>query len=804
MNDLKFALRQLLRNPGFTAVAVLTLGLGIGLVSAQFTLIDGVLLRPLPFPDSERLFHIGRQNEGSDGHSWRPITMAEFLAHREQQTHFDEIAAFQEGTFNLSRTGGPPRRLGGTAVTANFFRLLRMAPQAGRVFQPGEDQPGQPLLAILSDAVWREEFGGEAAVVGQAVRLNGEPATVIGVMPPGFRFPNREDCWINLRLRPEAVPGQEPQRVAAMGLLKPDASVRAAKAGLDLIRQRHQETFETGHARPEGMDVRPFPAAYTNGGTVTLLYTMLAMTGFVLALACVNVANLHFVRATGRLRELAVRAALGAGRGRIFRQLLLESVVLAGAGAVLGVLLAGVCARLLETQVTTRMDVSSWLRFDLNARVLAFTVMVASLAGICAGFLPALRSSKVNLSDALKDGARGSTGHRGGWLSRWLVAAQMTFAGGLVVVALLLALSALRSSRVNLAFAPDSLLLGRLELLGPAYDDREARVRFYNQLIDRVRAVPGVAAAAVSSRDLVNQAVYSPFELEGVAYSTPRDRPGGWVEVVSRDYFQIVNHGTLRGRLFGRADTADSQPVALVNRSFSEKHWPGADPVGRRIRRAEKDAPWATIVGVVPDLNMEGVGNNDPAAGWYLLQDQQAWGWLDLLVRAQADPAAVIPGVRAAVAALDPEQPIHTLGTLQVRTSRRVAGLQIVGFMAGTFALTSLLLAGIGIYGVLAFTVKRRTPEFGVRLALGSSGRGILALLLRQNAPRALAGVGGGLALGYALAMPLAPLLPKVSVTDFRVYAAVAVLLGSVSALAVWVPACRASRIEPMEVLRSE
>ena len=804
MNDLRFAFRQLLKNPGFTAVAVLTLALGIGLVSTQFTLIDGVLLRPLPFRDAERLFHVARLNDDGNGDSWRPITTREFLEHREAQTTFDDLAAFTEGTFNLSHAGGPPSRVEGCAVSAGFLPMLRMAPQVGRVFQTGEDQPGQPLRIVLGDGLWHDEFGADPAVVGRSVRLNGETATVIGVMPTGFRFPDRESCWVNLRLQTEPQPGRESQRVAAMGLLKPGVSIAAAKADLNVIARRCQQEFEPGEDKPTVMGVRTFPRAYNNGGTVTLLYTMLAMTGLVLALACVNVAGLLFARAAGRVRELAVRSALGAGRGRIVRQLLMESVLLAGLGALLGVALAGMGARLLEYQVTHRMEVASWMHFDLNIRVLAVTVIIAGAAGIVAGILPALRASRINLSEALKDDARGNTGLSSGPMGQWLVTVQTGFAGGLVVVALLLALSALRSGRVHQAIQPDSLLLGRLELRGPAYEKPLDRVRFYNRLIGEVGSTPGVAAVAVSSRDLVEPAVFSRFEVEGIAYARPGDRPGGWLEVVSRDYFHMVNQGALSGRLFGSGDTSDSQPVALVNRSFAARFWPGGDPIGRRIRRDEPDAPWATVVGIVPDLNMEGVGNTEPSAGWYLLQDQQAWGWLDLLVRVQGDPRAAVAPVRAAVASLDPDQPIHTITTLRDRTARRIAGLEIVGTMAGVFAVTAVVLAGVGIYGVTAFTVRRRIREFGVRVALGSTRRGILVLMLRQNLARMLAGVAGGLVLGYGLAMPLSTLLPKVSAADPAIYGVVAMVLGAVTGIAILLPSLWAATVDPTVALRSE
>ena len=784
MNDLRFALRQLWKTRGATGVAVLTLTLGIGLITTQYSLIDGVLVRPLPFAEAQRLMHVGRKSQGGLEIGWNPIPVREYLAHREEQSTFEGVAAFHGGNLNLSREDGPPRRMNGTAVTANFFELLRVRPMLGRLFHASENEPGEPRLLVLGHGLWEEEFGGNREVLGKTVKVNGELATIIGVMPAGFVFPGREECWINLRLDPAMSEGRNAQYVEVMGRLRTGIDRRAAESELGVIANRHAQSRESADGPPLRMDVRAFPKAYAGPGTATVLFLMLAMTGLVLVLACVNVANLQLVRAAGRVRELAVRAALGAGRGRLLRQLLTEGMTLAAIGALLGTLLSFWAIRLLQTQFTTRIDTAGFIRFDLNGRTLFFTAAVTVLAGLLAGLVPAIRASRLNLSDCLKDGQRGATGLRLSRLSRWLVAGQLALACALVIPASWLALSVMRSSRANLAYDPDSILVGRIELEGPAYEQPADRVRFYNRLVDAVRAAPGVAAAAVSSRDLVASGVYAQFELEGTLYERDGERPGGWLEVVSRDYFCLVNRSAEIGRLFDARDTSSSPSVAVVNRSFAEKHWPGEDPLGRRIRRQESEAAWAVVVGVVPDLNLEGVGNNDPPAGWYLLQDQQAWGWLDLLVRARGDAASLIPTVRGAVAGIDPEQPVHTITTLRERTARRVAGLELVGTMAVVFAVTALALAGVGIYGVMSFAVAQRTREFGVRLALGATRRGILALLFRQHALRTGAGVAVGLGLGYALLRPLAPFLANIDTTNPDLYLSLAALLVAVAFVA--------------------
>jgi predicted permease len=803
LHDLKFALRNLSRNRGFAALAASTLGLGIALVATQYSLIDGVLLRPLPFRDADRIVHVSRAEDRPGAGLWSPVKMEEWHAIRDQQQSFEKLAAFQFGTFNVTHEGAAPRRLIGNSVSAQFFEVVGTVPVLGRGFGPGEDAPGQPALIVLSDKLWQEEFGGAADIVGRQFNVNGETATVIGVAPPGFQFPGRDDCWLNLRAAPAAPGADYVPRVELVGLLKPDVAAGAAATETSAILGRVQQAAGVTNEPMPRARVLPVPDAYSGTGNWALFMSMLGMTVFVLLLACVNVANLLFVRAEERMRELALRNALGAGAGRLVRQLLVEAMVLAGLGTAVGVALAWAGVRALDLATHSMLELPIWMRFDLNPRVLLFTIAVSVLAGLLAGLAPALRAGRVELNAALREDGGGSVGARGGRLGRWLMAGQLAFACGAMITASLLALSAVRQSRVTLEFDPGSILIGRIELQAPAYDTPQDRSQFYERLLERVRALPGVASTAVSSRDLVNSGVYGAVEIDGVTYAREADRPSAWLEVVTRDYFGVVDRGALSGRLFGKEDGADTQPVALVNRSFAEQTWPGLDPLGRRIRRGEGDTKWATVVGVVPDLHMQGVGNGDSGPGYYLLQDQMGWGWLDLLVRVEGDPAALIGAVRAAVAEVDPKLPIHTIGTLAERTKRATGGLRILGGMTVVFALAALLLSAIGVYGVMAFAARKRMREFGVRVALGSTGGRILTLLLRLSAPQTVIGIGVGLLLGFALARPLQPALSGVSVSDPAVYLVVALVLGVTALLACCVPALRAARVDPVVALRA-
>lgn len=804
MQTLRDAIRHLWRNIGFTLTAVLTLGIGIGLVATQFSLIDGTFLRPLPFADGERIYHITSQPLGDKGQGFQRMSFDEFAALHAQQQSFDGFAAFASETYNLVPASGAPQRLWGSAVSDDFFPLLRVNPLLGRVFDPGADRPGQPLRAVIAHGLWRNVFAADPGVIGQTVRLNGETATIVGVMPEGFGFPSRESVWVNLRAAPAEKGALAPPAVEALGRLKPGRTMRTAAEELNIAARHIWQSLGRSEDERRPVQVARFQDDYNGGNTGPVLYTMLAMTAFVLLLACINVASLLSVRATDRMRELAVRTALGARRRHVLWQLLAESLSLAAMGALLGVALAGVGVRLLQTQVRTRVDMPEWMYFDLNPRVLLFTVAVAVLAGILAGVLPALRAARVDPGIALRAEGRGSVGPRADRSGRWLMVGQLAFACAAMVMAALFATSAVRSSKLSLAYDPDSLLIGRIELQGLPYVDAGARVRFYNTLVDRVRQTPGVVAAAASSRDLVDPGVRSTFEIAGASYPREQDKPQAFLEVVTRDYFAVIDRPPLSGRVFTSADRVDSAPVAVVNRSFAARHWPGRDPIGQRIRRSEDAATWATVIGVVPDLNMHGINNMDDEDGWYLLQDQVAWGWLELLVRTNGDPAALVDGVRAAVAAIDPDQPVHSIGTLRARTERRVAPLNVIGSMAGVFAIAALILAAIGTYGVMAYGARLRSRELGLRVALGASRGGVIGLMLRQNLRTSAVGVGCGLALGYGLSYPLAPMLPEVSNTDPAIYLVVASVLLAAALLACWLPARRAAAVDPMLSLRGD
>ncbi|MBI1176567.1 FtsX-like permease family protein [bacterium] len=807
MSDFKLAFRQALRMPVFTLTAAFTLALGIGLVCTQYSLIDGILLRGLPLDGSERLMHVSRLNPQTlDPDRWETTPYRDYLIFRDEQKSLESLAAFEGRAFNLSGDGRVPSHLEGAYVTANLADTLSAQPLLGRWFTEGEDQAGQAQFAVLSYAAWQREFGGRPDALGSVIRLNGETATIVGVMPQKFAFPAREEIWVNLRAKPLDPSDKLPDSVEMIGKLKSGTTQSAALADFNLIAKRLEEEFPKSNQGYEHMKVEKFAIAYAGGGTRPLLYLMLAMTGAILALACVNVANMLLGRASRRTRELAVRVAVGAPRRRLVRQLLAEGLVLAFIGAIGGIGLTIFGVHELHVQIIERMDVPGWFAFRVDGPVLGFALLATVAAGLLAGILPAFKAASVDVNIALKDESRGASSFHMGRLSRWLVTAQIGFSSALLVSACVLAGTVYEQRKANLQFDPDHLLVGRIELYDVTHPTAEDRAQFYDKLINRVRAEPGVEAVAVSSRNQIGSGVASHFTPEGATYNHDNEKPIAILDVVSRDYFQLMDVGPISGRLFTSADQLGSPLAAVINQPFAKKYWPGVDPIGRRFQSDQTDNKWVTVVGVVPDLQMQGIGGapNDDPSGFYLVENQMGWGWLNLFVRTKGDPLKLVDPVRRAVASVDPDQPIHTINTLEYQTRRQLHGLTVVGGMAVIFAVVAMVLGAVGVYGVTAFSVSRRTREFGVRLALGASVTSLLGLIFRSGIRQIAVGLTAGLLVAYAITRPLVSFMGPNMLNNPWIYLSVSVVLATVAMVAMWIPAQRATRVDPMEALRNE
>lgn len=808
MQSLRFAIRQILQRPAFSATAALSLALGIGLVATQFSLIDGILLRGIPAPDAQRIMHIGRLSPPSQNRGgWETVPYRDFLAFRERQTSFDAFVGSTTIGMNLSAAGRIPSHHPGGITTYNVPDLTGVQPMLGRWFSAEEDQPGKPQLIVLSHKLWQEEFAASPAVLGQPLTVNGVPGTIIGVMPPHFSFPAVERLWINLRAGPNDPRTSPVDRAEMIGRLKRDVTLAQARAEFDGIAASLEKQWPETNQGYNRMDVEKISFAYAGGGTQPILYLLLAMTVFILGLACVNVANMLLGRAAQRTRELAVRAAVGATRGRIVRQLLGEALLLAALGAIGGLVVAQFGVDYLDRNIAHQPYTPDWFVFTMDYRVVAVAVALTLLAGTFAGILPALKASNLDVNTALKDDARAAAGMGLGRLARWLVTAQIAFSSALLVAACVLGWTVYETRQANVRYEPDRLLTGRVEIHDFVYPTTEKRAQFFRELMTRLQNEPGVEAVAVTSRNFVGSGVPTPVAPEGVVFNHANDRPSLWLEVVSSDYFKLIGVSALRGRLFDAREQSLKNRAAVINESFARKFWPDQDPIGRRFQTGQTpEGEWITVIGVVPDLKMQGVFQPPGVdeGGFYLVQDQMGWGWLDLFIRTKGDPLALITPIRKAIASLDPNQPIHSIGTLTSVTEQASRGFTIIGQMSAVFAGITLFLGAIGVYGVTSLAVSRRTREFGVRMALGATVGQVLSLVLTQGGRQILVGLIIGLLGGFLLTRPLQDVFGTAIMNNPVVYVVVAAVIAVVGFVALWVPAHRAAKIDPMEALRTD
>ena len=806
IDDLRSGVRMLVKYPTLSLVAVLTLGLGIGLSTTVFCVVNGGLFKGLPFPNADRIVSVVSTNP-SQNQPRQPISVHDLAVILERQSSFEKIGAYGFAPMNFADQEGRPERLAGAQLTVAAFEALGVEPLLGRGFRDGDDRPGADPVMLISYDLWRDRYGSARDIVGRAIRANGVHRVVIGIMPEKFAFPIREAVWTPLVVDPLATKrGQGPNH-QVIARLKPEVSIGQARVQLSSISSQLANQFPETN-RGVGADVMPYAQLILGPEIYSLLYTMLGAGIGVLLIACVNVSNLLVARASLRQREVAVRMALGAARRRVVRQHLTEVLVLATVGAAVGIFLSVFGMRWF-TQALSVNPPPFFITFELDYRVMLFVLGLIVLASLFAGALPAMHAARVSAGAVLKDDSRSSTSARLGKFSSALVVAELAVSCGLLIAAGLMIKSVVQLKNVQMPFAIENVLTARVDLPRTNYPDPAASIRFYEQLLPKIQAVAGVEAATLSDGlpAAGNGAIR--VQIEGKAYPQNSDYPLAREGIVTAGYFETFQTRLLSGREFRTTDVATSQPVAIINESFARLHFPNLDPIGRHMRRVIAtlpNEPWLTVVGVVPDLLMEGIGNNNASpVGYYIpIAQSDVGNGVRMAVRTRGEPGAMTSLVRAAVASLDSDLAIYEINTMRWVIDRQTWFYTIFGTFFMAFGICALLLAGAGLYGVMSFAVTQRTREMGVRSALGAQSAQLIFLVMRKCIVQLVVGLALGLGLAVLVSGALQPVLYHVDPRDLAVFVAVTVTLSVASLIASFLPARRVTKIDPVLALATE
>ena len=799
--DLRYGVRKLLKSPGFSLVAVMTLAVGIGANTAIFSVVNAVLLRPLPFERPEELVRVFGTRASRSSFS-RPHSYLNFSDMRAQNQAFESLAAYTGASAALSGADAP-EQITGVVSTGDIFRVLRTKPLMGRLLEPGDERPGGSNAVVISHGLWQRRFGGDPQIVGRPIRLDGREREIVGVTPADFHFEfvsDATDFWMPIDPAEGSYKSRGSIFLEAIGRLKPGASVEQAGADLGVVGSRLEQQYPDSNA---GLGVRLASAQEDLVGDLRpTLLVLLGAVGFVLLIACANVANLLLARAAGRYREIAVRSALGAWRGRIVRQLMTESLLLALAGGLLGLLFALWGVKILSAFVPE--NVPRFGETSLDLRVLGFTLAASVLTGFLFGIAPALQSSKFDLNEALKEGGRGGTDGQGRRRVRsLLIVSEVALSLVLLVGAGLLIKSFVKLRNTDPGFDASNTLTASLSLASVRYDTDEKIADFYRLLVERVRAMPGVeSVGAVTPLPLSENGYSFSFEIVGQPPLPPGQGQSASARFVAPDYFRAQGVPLRKGRIFTEADKAGAPDVIVVNEAFARRYFPGVEPLGQRLSLGINNIE-GEVVGVVGDIR--GTRLATPAAPeYYVPEATVAFTDLTLVIRTKGDPASLTPALREVVKEMDKDQPLYDVRTMDALVARSVARQRFSMTLIGVFAVLAMLLAAVGIFSVMSFLVSQRAHEIGIRMALGAQRRDILSMVVRQGVTLTLVGVCVGLAGAFALTRLMSGLLYEVSATDPVVYGGITALLAAVALLACYVPARRATKVDPLIALRYE
>jgi len=799
LNDFRYALRQLIKAPSFTIVAILTLALGIGACTAIFSVVNVVLLQPLDYSKPHRIVNIRETNLPKFPEF--SVSPPNYLDWQKQTKSYDYLAAYTGARINLTGNGEPQQLLG-IKATGHYFDVYGIKPVVGRFLLPEEDAQGKNHVVVLSYGFWQRVFGGARDVVGRAVQLNGEPYQVVGVAPFGFGLTGKIDAWLPMAFKPDetANDARGGHYINVAGRLKPGVTVAQARAELEVLASQLANQYPDSN---KGWGILMMPIQdYTVRDVKPVLYTLLGAVGCVLLIACANLANLLLARATARSREISIRAALGAGRGRLIRQLLTESVVLAVCGGIAGVLLARWGLDALLALAPTSLPRISEIHLDFG--VLLFSLGLSVVTGLLFGIAPALLAARTDVNEALKQGTRGSTeGGARGRLRSALVVTEVTFALVLLGGAGLLARSFMQLTHVDPGFVPENATLMRLSLPQKKYAEKDQQIAFANALLERVKSLPGIQAAGITqSMPLVGDYVLT-FNIEGRPAIAPSDLPSTNYYAVTPDYFRAMGIRLVRGRVFTPQDDTKAPRVAIINETMAHQFFPNEDPIGKRINITNGPDTWREIIGIVADIKQYGLDKATSAQSYEPFA-QVPFTSLNVVIRTKGSPAALLGALRPVVYAVDKDQPVGIIRPLEEIMADSIARQRFAMTLLTVFSGVALVIAAVGIYGVMAYNVVQRTGEFGIRMALGAQQRDVLRLVLAQGGKLIGLGLAIGLLATLGASRAMGSMLFNTSAYDPLTLMSITLLLGAVALVACFFPANRATKVNPIEALRTE
>jgi putative ABC transport system permease protein len=794
LRDARHGVRQLTKSAGFAVVAILTLALGIGATSAMFSVINGVLLRPLPFPEADALVRV---NEIVPQYGRFSVAPATFLDWRAQNTSFERIVALLSGSASFIGANGA-ERITNALVSWDFFELARVQPMLGRAFKQEEDVPGKSDVIVLSHVMWQQRFGGDRNIIGRTTTLNGTPATIIGVMPPAFQFPRGAEYWAPIALNQAKAP-RGAHYIVVIARLKPGVAATQAATEMKMISERLARQYPQDSAE-ESAEVVPLLEQIVGDARQSLL-ALLGAVGVVILIACANVANLLLVRASVREKEIAIRTALGAGKGRLVRQMLAESLVLALGGGALGILLAYLVLR--PIQALSAGSIPRVQDISIDGAVLLFAVVVSIATGVIFGLAPAWQASRPGIAGIMREGGRSSSTGGGRWVRNSLLVVEVALSIVLLVGAVLLLRSFARVTQVDPGFRADNVLAFGVALPTISYPQAHNRIAFFDTLIARLEQLPGVRSAGMVQTLPMRGDYFLSFTVQGRPEPRPGDQPSATYRSVSPHYFSALGIPLKRGRLFSAQDTETSPLVAVIDEAFAARHFPNEDPIGRGMDIGNGNDGFHQIVGVVGNVHHGGL-DASATPTMYAPYRQDLFGQMWIVARTDGDPARLVAPARQVVREIDPSLPAYSMTPLRDVVTESVAQRRFSMLLLAAFALTALFLAGVGIYGVVGYSVSQRTQEIGVRIAIGAERRDVLTLVVGGGMKLAVVGVVIGLAGALALAQLITTMLFNVTPFDPASYAVTAAVLLAIAFVACYVPARRAMNVDPLVAIRQE